>query len=366
MATTLEEFSRLTADIYACATNPQHWTVALAGIDRTLGAVGSGLTLGQGANRAIVAATVPAESIPPYCEYYHALDFVVEACESGPVGLVRGGHEFGTARKALEFYIDWQRPFELTDGLFVRLAVGAEPASYVVTASEQSEPFDTADRVRLVSALLPHIQQALRAQQYMVDLTAAAAGTAQVIDTFRHGIAVVAADGRAIQLNAAAEQTLALRDGLGVRSGIIRAADGPTDEQLQASIRRACGEPGCGPRAGDALGCIRPSRKRPFAIHVLPHDPVAVDSLPGKALLIVIDPEQEPQPPKVLIRRLFGLTEAEADVALRVMHGDGLGPIAAELGLSRATVNTHLQHIYDKTATHRQAELVRLLMTIAR
>ncbi|MCV7256886.1 helix-turn-helix transcriptional regulator [Mycobacterium hackensackense] len=99
---------------------------------------------------------------------------------------------------------------------------------------------------------------------------------------------------------------------------------------------------------------------------MLPHEPLAGDSSPGKALLVIIDPEQAPQPPKVLIRRLFGLTEAEADVALRVMHGDGLSPIAAELGLSRATVNTHLQRIYDKTATHRQAELVRLLMTVAR
>jgi DNA-binding CsgD family transcriptional regulator len=79
---------------------------------------------------------------------------------------------------------------------------------------------------------------------------------------------------------------------------------------------------------------------------------------------LIIDPEQEPEPPKMLIRRLFGLTNAEADVALRVMRGDGLNPISAELALSRATVNTHLQHIFDKTDTHRQAELVRLLLGI--
>ena len=29
-----------------------------------------------------------------------------------------------------------------------------------------------------------------------------------------------------------------------------------------------------------------------------------------------------------------------------------------------ATAKTHLQHVFDKTDTHRQAELVRLLLTI--
>lgn len=58
------------------------------------------------------------------------------------------------------------------------------------------------------------------------------------------------------------------------------------------------------------------------------------------------------------------MTNAEADVALRVMRGGGLKPISADLALSRATVNTHLQHIFDKTGTHRQAELVRVLLAI--
>ena len=34
------------------------------------------------------------------------------------------------------------------------------------------------------------------------------------------------------------------------------------------------------------------------------------------------------------------------------------------MALSLATVKTHMQHIFDKTDTHRQAELVRLLLAI--
>ena len=50
--------------------------------------------------------------------------------------------------------------------------------------------------------------------------------------------------------------------------------------------------------------------------------------------------------------------------ALRVANGQGLTPISEELSVSIATVKTHLQHVFDKTDTHRQAELVRLLTAV--
>jgi DNA-binding NarL/FixJ family response regulator len=79
---------------------------------------------------------------------------------------------------------------------------------------------------------------------------------------------------------------------------------------------------------------------------------------------MIIDPEQELEPPKALLRRLFGFTNGEADVALLMLRGSGLKPIAADLALSMATVKTHLHHIFNKTDTHRQAELVRLLLGV--
>ena len=81
-----------------------------------------------------------------------------------------------------------------------------------------------------------------------------------------------------------------------------------------------------------------------------------------RALVIVVDPKRQAEPHRDLLIRLFGLTRAEAEVALRVLRGDGLRPISDELTLSLATVKTHLQHVFTKTGTHRQAELVRLLL----
>jgi DNA-binding CsgD family transcriptional regulator len=65
-----------------------------------------------------------------------------------------------------------------------------------------------------------------------------------------------------------------------------------------------------------------------------------------------------------MLRNLYGLTNSEADIALRVANGQGLAPISDDLSVSIATVKTHLQHVFDKTDTHRQAELVRLLTAL--
>ena len=64
------------------------------------------------------------------------------------------------------------------------------------------------------------------------------------------------------------------------------------------------------------------------------------------------------------MRRLYGLTMTEADVAVRIARGADLQEISDELSVSIATVRKHLQHVFDKTDTHRQAELVRLLLTL--
>jgi DNA-binding CsgD family transcriptional regulator len=56
------------------------------------------------------------------------------------------------------------------------------------------------------------------------------------------------------------------------------------------------------------------------------------------------------------------LTATEAEVALRISRGISLKQISDELSVSYETIRTHVQHVFDKTDTHRQGELVRLLL----
>jgi DNA-binding CsgD family transcriptional regulator len=363
---TIDEFSRLVSNVYAASISisPANWAQALSDISRVLDGVGSGIITSSGGDRAPLCATTPVEAVATYRAYYREIDYVLADVEAGPVGLVRGGAEIIRPGAGTEFDADWMRPYGLQDGIFVRLAAGTETTSFFVAAPKRSEPFDTGERVKLVNALIPHLQQALCTQSRLAELGRAATEITEALDVIRHGIVIVGAEHAVVRLNSAAEQIFKSGDGLRIRSGIIEAARTSTNQQLQGSIAGALVHRRCGARRGSSFTCSRPSGKRPYVIHILPRTATSADPSAATALVIIIDPEREIEPPKMLVRRLFGLTNAEVDVALRVMRGDGLKPIAADLGLSRATVNTHLQHIFDKTDTHRQAELVRLLLAI--
>lgn len=59
---------------------------------------------------------------------------------------------------------------------------------------------------------------------------------------------------------------------------------------------------------------------------------------------------------------VFGMTQSECQVASLLIQGKSLMQIANELAVSRTTVAFHLRHIFQKTRTNRQAELVSLLL----
>ncbi|MGV0743456.1 helix-turn-helix transcriptional regulator [Mycolicibacterium sp. XJ870] len=360
---TIDEFSRVVSEIYASSINPANWPVALSEIGRVLDASGCAIYIGRGTSRSLMSATVPSEARESYTEHFYTVDYILEAVEKGPGGLIHGGQALVALRTHSEFESDFLRPHHMDDGLFMQLNVGTTPASFLAAAPKRQEPFDTAERVKFVSAVTRHLQQSLRTQDHLAELRGAAEEIAGVIEAVRHGVVIVGPGRTVAQLNSVADRIIKSGDGLCIRDGSVEATCTSTDEQLQRSITGALVEQRCGSRSGDTFVCSRPSGKRPYVIHVLPL-PLAEGLLAAKALVMIIDPEQDHEPPKVLIRRLFGLTNSEADVALRVMRGDGLKPISLDLALSRATVNTHLQHIFDKTDTHRQAELVRLLLAI--
>ena len=63
-----------------------------------------------------------------------------------------------------------------------------------------------------------------------------------------------------------------------------------------------------------------------------------------------------------LLRRHFGLTPAEARLALHLV-AETLRSAEAKLSITYETARTHLKHIFNKTGTCRQAELVVAIVT---
>lgn len=379
---TIDEFSRLTSEIYASTIAPERWLTAIGEISRTLSATGGGLLIAEEGTRSVIQTNVPDDARSSYIAYYRHIDHVLSAVEAGPVGLVRTGPEIVAPTADSEFGVDWMRPHKMDDGLFVRLTDGALPTCFLVAAPRTDDssvgPFCTTERIRLVSALVPHLQQALRIQHHLKGLGPRPADTAtenavgmgailRAIDVFRYGILLVGPAHRIVHANGAAEQILRSGDGLHIRDQRLEATRAVADATLNRSIAAAlCAPSTSDPRStphGSSLIFARPSGKRPYVIHVLPV--ASGDSEARRALIAIVDPTAAPEPPAELLRRLYGLTRAEALVALQVLRCEGVAAAAETLSLSPATVRTHLRHIFEKTGTHRQAELVRLLIALA-
>jgi len=362
----VEDFSRLVAGIYAAAITPQQWEPALRDVVGTLDAAGGGLVFADGSSRSQVAI-LPPEAVQSYAEHYSQIDHVLAAVEKGSVGVVRAGDELIPAKPRTEFHADWIRPYGLEDGLFVRLNSRTTTTScFVVARPRRSESFATPERIKLMSGLVPHLRQALRTQDKLATSAQCITGLLGAVEAVRHGVVIVESGCGVVHLNTAAERIVRAGDGIGIRSGRITTGSTQAERRLNGALHAALNED-AGVRHGRSFLCERPSGKRPYVIHVLPlHRSTCDETLnDATALVLVIDPEHENRPAPALLRQLYNFTNTEAEIALLLTRGDDLKQISDELSVSPSTVRTHLQHLFVKTDTHRQAELIRHLLAIS-
>jgi DNA-binding CsgD family transcriptional regulator len=107
---------------------------------------------------------------------------------------------------------------------------------------------------------------------------------------------------------------------------------------------------------------VRRAAGGPLVLHPLPV-PAAARSpfLGARAVLVVKDMESDVVVEESLLIRLFGLTPAQAKLAVRIATGSSVEEAAAELGVGSETMRKHLKAVFAKTDTHRQGELVALL-----
>jgi DNA-binding CsgD family transcriptional regulator len=101
----------------------------------------------------------------------------------------------------------------------------------------------------------------------------------------------------------------------------------------------------------------------PLVVHVLPVRRSALDIFSGAAAIAVITPLSAPSaPPIEIVSALFDLSAAEARVARAVAEGKRLEDCATDFGVSLETIRKQIKNAMAKTGTHRQIDLVRLLL----
>lgn len=217
--------------------------------------------------------------------------------------------------------------------------------------------YDNDDK-RQLAALLPHLQRALRLARRLEQAGLVLRCDEAALASARVAAIVLDADLTVLHATDSAAALLKADSPLRLRDGRLSAAVGPGSPGLAQLVRAAL--PGADrphQARAQALCLPRPGRG-PLTLTVAPLP--ACPGTPCHVLLLLHAPEQATVAATVL-RQLFGLTPAEADVAKALAEGGSLEQFALARRISMNTVKTHLQRVYAKTATCRQGELVALL-----
>ena len=227
---------------------------------------------------------------------------------------------------------------------------------------------DPAQRER-IQLLAPHLVRASEVMQRLRNAQTKKSGGLAALEELSAGVLVLDERGAVTYSNPAARRILAEDDGLKLRNGSrLVAADTRAQKALEAALAD-CLQPDIEPR--DCSRGVRVPRrsKRPDYIVQIAALATRTDlraiGTPGAAIVFISELDSEIAVDEALLRQLYGLTPAESRLGQLLLNGETISSAARYLGVGETTAKTQLQHIFQKTHTHRQPELVKLLLTIS-
>ena len=108
---------------------------------------------------------------------------------------------------------------------------------------------------------------------------------------------------------------------------------------------------------------IKNSQERPLIAYFFKIPKSKQHGIPK--VLVLIDLNEYPHPKAEVLKQMFGLTGAEATLAIRIALGDSIQDVAAARQITLGTARVQLKSVLYKTRSRRQAELVALLTRLA-
>jgi len=264
------------------------------------------------------------------------------------------------------FYRDVLQPFGLMDMIwFPALRTGGRMASMHASRKDKAPHYQQLE-IGLFKLLSPHVSRALTISDALDIRTLHSAMLEKTLDVLAAGVFLTARDGRVVYMNAAAERQI--KAGTSIR--IVNNRLDPVDAAARAALSKAIEQSGTDEGDGDAGErslAIPDENGAGYIATLLPvqrgqrRDVLA--PFAASAAIFMQDPQEAPMMPGEAFARLHKLTGGELRVLMALAQGLGAKEAADMLGISEPTVRSHLQHMFAKTHTLRQADLLRLLQT---
>ena len=367
----LDDLSAVIASIHDAGGGEVAWPVALEQIGTLLHSATVGLWTrsARGEANPIASVRPDPKATLDYAQHYHKLDTLLPEVLQAPAGTVLSNSAI--VRKAefvrTEFYADFARRYDMDDCMQARIFDSPTIDGYIGIARSRRAGAFGREEARLLRLLLPHLRRAMQMQLRLSSLGVERDSALEALDHLGHGVLIVDAQARVTYANSAAERLLRKADGLGVEPGSqrLRAAAYGQTGALRRLIAQAANKGNDALSGAGGSGTLRLDRAAgtPLLLSVAPLRAGATwnaSSQPAALILIGAADQKRTSAPAHL-RALYSLTTAEASVAERIAEGQGVRSAAEALSVAPSTLRWHLQRVFEKTGTARQAELARLV-----
>lgn len=186
-----------------------------------------------------------------------------------------------------------------------------------------------------------------------------------VLDKLNRGVVIFDEDGRVHYANDAAMRAAHGSGAIAIQEGQLvfgePAAQARFEAFLQQGRERADGGTG---RSSIVMRVGAGAGRPPYRVLLSPLSTAgdsAAATRPAEHVLMIYEPHADRQVPKRILRELYGLSDAEADLTVLLFEGESLEAASQRLHISVNTAKTHLHHVFIKCDVHSQGELLQLL-----
>ena len=369
-----DAFERILASLYDAMLDDTHWPATSTLIDAACGTRGNCLLVGEGPPDAVQAHFLGAyyrggrrEDLErEYLDIYYPIDERVPRVLHLPDSHLAHITELYTPEElqTSPTYNEFLQRAGGQNGLNVRLDgpdgshlvwVFVDPVARGAWASPQ---------LGLITGLLPHIRQFIRVRQALISAGALGASVTELLDTSRLGVIYLDRRGRVVEANDRARALLRRGDGMADRDGCLRARDPADHVRLERLVGRAL--LAAGVAVSGSMTLRRAGGVLPLVVHIKPmvSQPPDLGLQRVAALVLLVEPGRPPRLNPNLVAKALGLTPAESQVAIWVAEGQTVREIAVATGRTTSAIHYHLHQIYQKQKISRQADVVRLVLSL--
>lgn len=374
----LDRLQDLVGLVYEGALDPAAWPAFLRGFADAVGGALPSLALRY--PRGDDLGVLFTDGIDPsvndsYCRYFYHRDIYRQHggdhLPAGSFGTQESlcGLDAQTVSRS-ELYNDWIRPQGCVAAptlcsILRRDALG--PSAALVALRPRGAREYGAPEVELLGALTPHLRRAVLMQERLGVAAAERAALATALDRAPGAVVLLDRQGNLLRANAHADALLSSEDGCALRDGRLVGVRDSDNAALQHAIAAALATPAQLGTTDDvsAVRLERPAPRAALVAHVTAlGDPARAAWHPEAAVAVFLGhPDGRAAAPDRVLRERYGLTPAQARLALLLAGGASLDEASTRLAVTIHTVRAHLKQIFAKTGTRRQAALVRLVLT---